>query len=153
MTTAPSSNRSALASDEGLELVGIRMRLRHPAPKVAPAYDGGPGTICLRPHDQSPTDTETDETRHDPPEPALEAQLNASIGATAGLLVLVIGVSASGGPSSSTAATNSSTTAHTKRSGAAGGGSNARSGPAAGGSTGTVSSLFRVGLRPVDVGG
>ncbi len=74
-------------------------------------------------------------------------RLTTSIAATAGLLVPVIGLSACGGSSSATAATSSSTTAaQTTRSGAAGGGSNARSGPAAGGSTGTVSSVFASGF-------
>ena len=77
----------------------------------------------------------------------LRHKLTTSIAATAGLLVTVIGLSACGSSSSSTAATSSSTTAaQTTRSGAAGGGSNARSGPAAGGSTGTVSSVSASGF-------
>jgi hypothetical protein len=66
-------------------------------------------------------------------------RLTASIAATSGLLVPVIGLSACGGSSSSTAATSSSTAA-------ASGGSNARSGPAAGGSIGTVSSVSTTGF-------
>jgi hypothetical protein len=77
----------------------------------------------------------------------LRHKLTTSIAAMAGLLVPVIGLSACGGSSSSTAATSSSTAAaQTTRSGAAGGGSNARSGPAAGGSIGTVSSVSTSGF-------
>jgi hypothetical protein len=77
----------------------------------------------------------------------LRHKLTRSIAATAGLLVPVIGLSACGGSSSSTAATSSSTTAaQTTHSGAAGGGSNARSGPATGGSIGTVSSVSASGF-------
>jgi hypothetical protein len=78
----------------------------------------------------------------------LRHKLTASIAATAGLLVPVIGLSACGGSSSSAAATSSSTaTAQTTRSGAASGGSNARSGPTAGGSIGTVSSVSTSGFE------
>jgi hypothetical protein len=64
----------------------------------------------------------------------------------AGLLLPVIGLSACGGTSSSVAATTHSTTsAHGAPSGS-GGGSNARSGPAAGGSIGKVSSVSTSGF-------
>jgi hypothetical protein len=67
--------------------------------------------------------------------------------ATAGLLIPVIGLSACGGISRSVAATTSSTTAAPgARSGSGGGGANARSGPAAGGSIGKVSSLSKSGF-------
>jgi membrane-bound inhibitor of C-type lysozyme len=66
---------------------------------------------------------------------------------TAGLLGPVIGLSAYGGTSSSVAATTPSTAAaHGARSGFGGGGSNARSGPAAGGSIGKVSSVSTSGF-------
>jgi hypothetical protein len=72
----------------------------------------------------------------------LRHKLTTAVAATAGLLVPVIGLSACGSSSSSTTATSSSTAAaQTTRPGAAGGASNARSGPAAGGSAGTISSV------------
>ena len=65
----------------------------------------------------------------------------------AGLLIPVIGLSACGGTSTSVAATTPSTTAaHVAPSGSGGGGSNARSGPAAGGSIGKVSSVSTSGF-------
>ena len=74
-------------------------------------------------------------------------KVTTSLAFTAGLLVAVIGLSACGSSSSSAAATSSSTTAaQTTGSKAAGGASNARSGPAAGGSTGTVSSMTSSGF-------
>jgi hypothetical protein len=77
----------------------------------------------------------------------LKHELTTYIAATVGLLLAVIGLSACGGSSTSTAATTSSTTAaQTTRSASAGGGSNARSGPAAGGSIGTVSSVSASGF-------
>src|ERR1017187_4323402 len=66
----------------------------------------------------------------------------------AGLLIPVIGLSACGGTSTSVAATTPSTTAaHVAPSGFGGGGSNARSGPAAGGSIGKVSSVSTSGFK------
>jgi hypothetical protein len=66
---------------------------------------------------------------------------------TAGLLVPMIGLTACGGTSSSGAATTPSTTAaQGAPSGSRGGGSNARSGPAAGGSIGKVSSVSTSGF-------
>jgi hypothetical protein len=77
----------------------------------------------------------------------LRHKLTTSLGATAGLMVVVIGLSACGRSSGSSTATSSSTTAaQTRGSGAAAGGSNARSGPAAGGSSGTVSSVSASGF-------
>jgi hypothetical protein len=72
-----------------------------------------------------------------------------SRGVTAALLLLpVIGLSGCGGTSNSVAATTSSTTAaHGASSGLGGGGSNARSGPAAGGSIGRVSSVSKSGFE------
>jgi hypothetical protein len=72
--------------------------------------------------------------------------------ATACLLVPAIGLSACGGTSSSTTDTTSSTSsssttaAQNAAAGSGGGGSNARSGPAAGGSIGTVSSVSTSGF-------
>jgi hypothetical protein len=66
---------------------------------------------------------------------------------TAVLIVPVIGVSACGSTSSSAATTTSSTaSAHAAAPGSGGGGSNARSGPAAGGSIGKVSSVSKSGF-------
>jgi hypothetical protein len=65
---------------------------------------------------------------------------------TAGLLVPVIGLSACGTSSSVAATTPSTTAAHSARPGSGGGGSNARSGPAAGGSIGKVSSVSTSGF-------
>ena len=66
---------------------------------------------------------------------------------TAGLVVPVIGLSAWGGTSSSVAATARSTpAAHLARPGSGSGGSNVRSGPAAGGSIGKVSSVSKSGF-------
>jgi hypothetical protein len=66
---------------------------------------------------------------------------------TAGLLVPAMGLSACGGTSKSVAATTSSTTAAQSAGPASGGGgSNARSGPAAGGSIGKVSSVSASGF-------
>jgi hypothetical protein len=77
----------------------------------------------------------------------LRHKLTASITVMAGLLFPVIGLSACGGVSNSLAATTSSTTAaHGAGFGSGGGGSNARSGPAAGGSIGTVSSVSTSGF-------
>jgi hypothetical protein len=77
----------------------------------------------------------------------LRHKLTTSITVMAGLLFPVIGLSACGGASNSSAATTSSTTAaHGAGFGSGGGGSNARSGPAAGGSIGTVSSVSTSGF-------
>jgi hypothetical protein len=66
---------------------------------------------------------------------------------TAGLLVPVIGLSACGGTSTSAAATTTSATAAPAAlPGSGGGGANARSGPAAGGSIGKVSSVSTSGF-------
>jgi hypothetical protein len=74
-------------------------------------------------------------------------RLLSGLCATAVLLVPAIGLSACGSTPSSTAATTSSTTsAHAASSGSGGGGANARSGPAAGGSIGTVSSVSASGF-------
>jgi hypothetical protein len=76
----------------------------------------------------------------------LRQKLTASIAVMAGLLLLVIGLSACGTSSSTAATTSSTTAAQSARPGAGGGGSNARSGPAAGGSIGKVSSVSTSGF-------
>lgn len=66
---------------------------------------------------------------------------------TAGLLAAALGLSACGGTSSSVAATTAATAAaHGAPPGSGGGGPNARSGPAAGGSIGKVSSVSTGGF-------
>jgi hypothetical protein len=77
----------------------------------------------------------------------LRRQLIPSIAAAAGLLIPAIGLSACGGTSSSNSGTTASTTAAPGgRPGLGGGGANARSGPAAGGSIGKVSSVSSSGF-------
>jgi hypothetical protein len=69
---------------------------------------------------------------------------------SAGLLVAAVGLCACGGTSSAPAATTTTTTtttaAHGAPSGSGNGGSNARSGPAAGGSIGKVTSVSKSGF-------
>jgi hypothetical protein len=105
--------------------------------------------------------TSRDETGTTPGRPAGRSRIRRllsskkSRGVTAGLLLLsVIGLSGCGGTSSSVAATTSSTAAaHGAPPGSGGGGSNARSGPAAGGSIGKVSSVSKSGFELVTSAG
>jgi hypothetical protein len=99
--------------------------------------------------------TSRDETNTTSGQPAVRSRVQRllsskkSIGVTAGLLLLpVIGLSGCGGTSRSVAATTSSTTAaHGAVPGSGGEGSNARSGPAAGGAIGKVSSVSKSGFE------
>ena len=76
----------------------------------------------------------------------LRQKLATYIAVMAGLLLLVLGLSACGTSSSTAATTSSTTAAQSARPGSGGGGSNARSGPAAGGSIGKVSSVSTSGF-------